>query len=682
MAEQKENCNVLMLSNDMEWMNAFIKGLQRFYLVNEKKSGDFDALTREVQKAHPHFIVVGVSSSIRVDAVKRFLLDENLNIPILAVDPKGESLDAQIKQGADYVVPRRDLLSAVKSAQQIMYINQLLRQSQDAQHQTAAIKERYSCVYNDLPDPIAYVQDGLFLDANPAFLNVFGLHNREQLDEYTLMNFTPPKSERALKAFLKKASGKDLIPAEKIEFQKANGEPLEALLSLAHVHFDGEKALQMYFRTGSGTGGATLDESTKLPGAQVLRASIAQNQEKANADEVLGYWVYLFVENYREVWQRDGYRPAEILMKAVAENSRRLLPPSTEIARFTDDALAMWMTGEKEAVIQRVKTLIARLDELVPENIGRLISPVTYAGMYEIRKESSYEDLVGKGFRAVRALLASVQQNGERVAEPLSGNMSRKDERRVYQIQNILDEKRVKILYQPISSLEADGVARYAERIHIERKEEEMGEELEFDALMQIAERYDLAKQFDYFKITTLTSDLLSYGGDQKALHFYIKLSNSALNDPEFPEWLLAQLKQTGLSPSQVVFEFSVDTFNHSYSGAKRLADSLRPEGAKFALTELARFDNEIVDMLKRLKPEVLKLDMRELDTFEDEEEERFMTAIKDYANEHQCQIIVNHMESPAQLSRVWRYDIQLLQGDGIVPPLEKFTFNFSEPLF
>ena len=30
----KESCSILMISRDMEWMLAFGKGVQRFYLLN------------------------------------------------------------------------------------------------------------------------------------------------------------------------------------------------------------------------------------------------------------------------------------------------------------------------------------------------------------------------------------------------------------------------------------------------------------------------------------------------------------------------------------------------------------------------------------------------------------------------------------------------------------------------
>lgn len=686
MSDNKENCNLLLVSRDLEWSNAFLKGVQRFYVTTERIIDRIDHLKGELQALLPDLIIISANEEITPDKVKAILNEMSLNIPLIAVDLSSTPvLDNLIKLGADFAVARRDLLSALKYLQNIMYLKQVVAHSEEIKQKSRSLQGRFHHLYDDLPDPVAYVQDGLFVDCNTAFLNVFGLVHRQQLDETTLMTFVPSKSERALRNFLRKANGREVIPPEKMEFQKLNGDSVEVMLGLANVEFDGEKALQLYFRLGgegaAGGGGGGVDMTTRLPPPAVLRANLNQAKDRAEDNEVLGYWMHLLVDNYREVWQRDGYRSAEILMKAVVEASQRYLPPSTEMTRFTDDALVMWITGNKEDVIKRVQGLIARLDEVVPENIGRMITPITFAGMFEIKKESSYDELVSKGFSAARAL---VQANkGERVAEPVSGTMSRKDEKRVNQIREIIDEGRIKLMYQPIPSIEANGIPRYGDYLEFLEKDEEGAEPVERDLIMQIAERYDLARQFDYFKVGKLIEEVLSYGGgDQHGLNFYITFSNSGLNDPAFPEWFESQLLQTGLNPSQFVIEFSIDAYANAYSGAMRLVQRLRPRGARFALADLARWDADIEEMLQRLEPQVLVLDMREIDTFEEAEEDEFMKHLKNYAREHRCEIVVNHMDSPAQLSVVWRNDLQLLQGNGIVPAQDGFDFDFKESLF
>lgn len=691
MAEEtvKEPCSILMISNDMEWMLAFSKGVQRFFLLNERRVETLEQAEARMQESRPDIVILAVREGLPSMDKLRPIVREKIYppVPVIVIDSKPEGLDQWIKQGAEYACARRDLLNAVKHVQQLMRVAHFDGTLRGIEKNAKAISDRYERIYHDLPDPVAYVQDGLFIDANPAFLHTFGVKDRAALDELTLMNFVPHKSERGIKALMKKATEKDVVPSERFELQSLSGGKVDVNLSVSGITIHGEPGLQMYFRSAEagGGGGTGLDPTTSLAGPRVIAASIKQTQERSEPKTVLGYWVYAWIENYREVWQKDGYKAAEIMMKTVADTTRRFLPPSTEISRFTDDGLALWLTGKKEESIKRVNGLIAHLDEVVPENIGRLVHPKVFAGISEITTESSYDDLVSKGFRAVRGLAMS--QSSDRVAEPMSGDISRKDERRVNEIQAILDDNRLRVQYQPISALEADGVPRYADRLLVlppegDSEGENTAPVMEMDKLLQVAERFGFARQFDRYKINTFIQDILSYEGDQRALQCYIALSTDTLLDDSFPEWFDSQLRATGIGPGQIVFELKLENLANGFTGAIHLINKMRPQGSRFALADVGRMDTTVREMLERVKPEVIKLDMREIDTFEDNEEEEFMREIKKYAEEHHTMLIADHMESPAQLSRVWPHDIQYIQGDGIVPPIDKFSFDFNEPLF
>lgn len=692
MAEEtvKESCSILMISNDMEWMLAFSKGVQRFFLLNERRAETLEQAESRMLESRPDIVVLAVQEGLPSMDKLRPIVREKIHppVPVIVIDSKPEGLDQWIKQGAEYACARRDLLSAVKHVQQLMRVAHFDGILRGVEKNAKAVADRYERIYHDLPDPVAYVQDGLFIDANPAFLHTFGVKDRAALDELTLMSFVPHKSERGIKALLKKATEKEVVPSERFELQAINGGKVDVNISVSGITIHDEPGLQMYFRSteaGGSGGGTGLDPTTSLAGPRVIAASIKQTQERSEPKAVLGYWVYAWIENYREVWQKDGYKAAEIMMKTVAETTKRFLPPSTEIVRFTDDGLALWLTGKKEESIKRVNGLIAHLDEVVPENIGRLVHPKVFAGIYEITTESSYDDLVSKGFRAVRGLAMS--QSSDRVAEPMSGDISRKDERRVNEIQAILDEQRLRVQYQPISALEVDGVPRYADRLLVlpsasDAEGEGAAPVMEMDKLLQVAERFGLARQFDRYKINTLIQDILSYEGEQRALQCYIALSTDTLLDETFPEWIDGQLRATGIAPNQIVFELKLENLANGFTGAIHLINKMRPQGSRFALADVGRMDTTVREMLERVKPEVIKLDMREIDTFEDQEEEEFMREIKKYAEEHHTMLIADHMESPAQLSRVWPHDIQYIQGDGIVPAMDKFAFDFSEPLF
>lgn len=684
MAEEKATCAIVLLSTDMEWMHALNKGLQRFFLVNERKVDSLAALDAALDAAPADVVVAQVAEGMpTVDKVRAVLAQKSPDAGFIAIS-QGQRLDEQIKLGAEFSLSRMDLLSAIRMVQQIMRVKELQITAQNEQKKATAQYDLYQRLYHNSPDPICYLQDGLFIDVNPAFLRVFKVEDRAALDALTIMSFVPLKTERTLKQMMKLALEKEIVPAEQMELITSGEENLEMMVQAAHVMMNGEQVIQLYFRDKNASGGgSTIDPTTGLGGPEVLQASIKQIQERSEEKAFLGTWIYFWLENYREVLQKDGIAPAEILMKSTAEMCQRLLPPSTEIARYHDDALLIWVTGDKEQTIVRFKNLIERLDESVPENIGRMIHPHTFAGMQELLTESDFSDLLSKGFRSVRSM--AMGQAQERIAEPTSANMSRKDERRIYQIQQLIKQNRLAVRYQPISAIEPDGIPRFSDFFHIlpdpdipEGEEEE----LELEQLLQTAERFKLGRIIERYKINRFLQDVLSFSGDQAHLTAFLKVMGDALNDEEFAPWIANQLKQTGINPKQLVFELGVDTVFNNFTGTLNLIEVMRPLGARIAIADLARLEDDINELFARIKPEVIKLDLREIDTFEEDEEVKFMKGILEYAKENNVMLIADHMESPAQLSRVWPYDVPFVQGDCILPPLENFNYDFKEPIF
>ena len=94
---------------------------------------------------------------------------------------------------------------------------------------------------------------------------------------------------------------------------------------------------------------------------------------------------------------------------------------------------------------------------------------------------------------------------------------------------------------------------------------------MEMDKLLQVAERFGLARQFDRYKINTLIQDILSYEGEQRALQCYIALSTDTLLDETFPEWIDGQLRATGIAPNQIVFELKLENLANGFTGAVHL---------------------------------------------------------------------------------------------------------------
>ena len=126
MAEEtvKESCSILMISNDMEWMLAFSKGVQRFFLLNERRAETLEQAESRMLESRPDIVVLAVQEGLpSMDKLRPFVREKmHPPVPVIVIDSKPEGLDQWIKQGAEYACARRDLLSAVKHVQQLMRV--------------------------------------------------------------------------------------------------------------------------------------------------------------------------------------------------------------------------------------------------------------------------------------------------------------------------------------------------------------------------------------------------------------------------------------------------------------------------------------------------------------------------------------------------------------------------------
>ena len=112
----KESCSILMISRDMEWMLAFGKGVQRFYLLNERRAESLEAAESRMLESRPDLVVLAVQDGLpSMDKLRPFVREKmQPPVPVIVIDSKPEGLDQWIKQGAEFACARRDLLSAVK----------------------------------------------------------------------------------------------------------------------------------------------------------------------------------------------------------------------------------------------------------------------------------------------------------------------------------------------------------------------------------------------------------------------------------------------------------------------------------------------------------------------------------------------------------------------------------------
>lgn len=679
----RESIDIIVISEQLELIDFIEKTLKKSHVVNTHQANQVVDVKRILSHESIEIIIIDdAEGTLGTGSISSAVKELRLTTPVLQLRSANsdKAFGDFLKNGAALVCPNNDAQALLSGTDLLLSYNDSLAKVERGSGEADDYRHKFDDLYQGLADPVCYLTDGVFVDCNPAFLRAFEISDKEELQELTIMQLVDRKSQGDLKKHLKRSALRDLS-ASPVVFQMLTklGNEAEYVIMSKPAKFNNEDVVQMYMRSTSesgGAGGAGLyDETTGLANKEQMGFFLKQKIEEFGSRGGQGVLVYILIRNYRDVWGTDGLDEAEKFILATTKFVRENSPAHTEISRYTDDGLLLFIPNIaiKEAETSLV-ALVRGLDAVTPDGMERMVEPLCFVGFDEINKESDYLALIGQLFRTARN---SAISGGARTGRPTATEVAQKDKKRLDILQSVLSDERIKLFYQPIASFQKSDVECYRERIKCYDQE---GEKLELDVLMSVAERYELTHRLDRWKINHLFNKLLEAGKDErKTVVVFIAISVDSLKKPAFISWLVEQMQHTGLGGRYFVFEMAVDNVQNAYSGAKQFAQAMRENGARIAVTKLGSLSKDNSRIIDDIQPEFIKLDLREIDTLDDTEEKEVMGDIVSKAQEHQSTLIAEYIESPAQLARVWPYGVQLIQGDAMTPLLEDMDFDFGQ---
>lgn len=676
--------DVIIVTEQLELVDFVEKALKQHHIINTHQANQVTDIKRILDFDEIELIIVDdAEGTLAIGSVYDVVKELQLNIPVLQLvtDNNKTTFGALMKDGASIVCPKNDVAALEAN------VNLLLNYS-DNHHKvirdTAIInnyRDKFEELYQGLADPICFLHDGVFVDCNTAFLRAFEVESKEKLEELTIMQFVPPKYQTELKGYLRKATRRDLT-ANPIVFslQTLSGSEVEYSIMSKPAKLGDENVVQVYMRTTQKGGGAVgdvglYDETTGLANKEQMGFFLKHKSEEFNTRGGSGILAYILISNYRDVWGTDGLSEAEKFISATAMFIRQYTSSQTEISRYTDDGILLFIPklDEQEAE-ETLRQLVRGLDNVTPKGMGRMVEPVCYIGLANFGKGDNYLSLISQLFRTARSVMLS---GSARVSMPSATEVAKKDTKRLTLVKNALRKEQMKLAFQPIVSFSNDSQLRYADHIGLFDGE---GNLLDIELMLGVAERYQLAHHIDKWKVTKLLDRLLETSSEERqSIQIFISVSMDSLKTPLFVTWLMEQMEHTGLDGKHFVFELSVDNIINAYTGAIHFAELVKENGSKVAISRIGAFSKENSRIIDEIQPDIIKLDMREIDTLDAIEEKEMMEDILDKAETCQATLIAENVQSSAQLARLWPYGIMLAQGKALAEPLDDMNFVFAE---
>ncbi|CAK0774372.1 multidomain signaling protein FimX [Gammaproteobacteria bacterium] len=622
--------------------------------------------------------------ALEVTTVLDLLSDSRKDIPVIVVadDLSPQQKLEVLEAGAQDVVPNEPPGLLQKVVRREVEGLRLRHTLHACQNDLREAERRCRMLLDNARDAIAYVQEGMHILANPAYLQVFRFADADEVIGVPLLDVVSPEAHLSLKDLLRIADrpGSE-VQSLKIQALRTDGESFSARFEFTPAVLDGESCIQVVVHDLSPT--AELQEQiNNLTRRDSLTGLYNRQYFLQELERTLPSHpgvVYLTVDNLAVLRGKVGIAGADRVLKEVALLITRHVQASDLVASFGDGVFTLLTTEGEES---RLRTLVEGIRKAL-SNCLIEVEGVTVSASSSVGLHPSY--LHAKDSRTllsrVEAAATAAREGGSKgivVCKPEGTNAKRlaTAEAGGNLLRMALEQNQLFLAYQPIVYLRGDGREIYEVSLRLIGPN---GEQSVSEQVMQSRDDPHLSVAIDRWVVSRALEVIVerrSRGG--KPVRLLLGISRGTLLDETFPAWLGENLKSSNIPAASLVLQtYDVLAVDH-YLRVRDLILLLRNLGCSFSLAH-CQGDEEVSSQLRQLDADYFKIDGN---------------LIQDLATNHDHQVLVRTFNEQIHalgkytlaesvrdantLSLLWQYGVDYIQGEYLQKPSSVMDYDFS----
>ena len=546
-------------------------------------------------------------------------------------------------------------------------LNQTVSSAREYQRALAAFMEGSA-------DAIAQVQEGIIVDANPAWLELFGYTDPDAVRGQPVMDFFDHESHAALKGGLSAcATGKWANHPLRVSAQLADGSLLPLEMTLAQGEFGDETVVNFCVparRRDHDDMEKRLHEAVRRdPSTGLLhRCFLLEEIRERLAEPVRGGVRYVAVirpDRMDPVTAQLGPIHAEEVITQVAAVLRDEAAPGDVGGRFTGSSfLFLVARGTVRDVEAWGENLIAKISAQIYKIGARTLTTTATIGLGLVPPK--VDDPSGPVDDAMQALKLAREQGGNAVRlfdhVDQDARTEASDKLWVHHIKMALMENRFRLVQQPVASLLGEDKGMFDVLV---RMLDETAKEVLPSEFIPVAERNDLMKNIDRWVIGAA----MSFCAARKPGAIFVRLSKDSVDDPSLHPWLANQLRSNRFEPGRLCFQVTQEVADQYLLQTQALREQFGRQGFKFAIEHFGA-GTEPRSLIERIRPDFVKIEGSLMQGLAGNP--ALQTRVKHLimlAKAVGAQTIAERVEDANTMAVLWQLGIEFVQGYFIHKP-------------
>jgi multidomain signaling protein FimX len=541
-----------------------------------------------------------------------------------------------------------------------------LKSAHDARNQLENVLQRSN-------DAIVQVQEGIVIDANPAWLELFGV--KDSLVGQPVMDLFDEATQPALKGALAAClQGRWNDLALKATALLPEGKLMAVEIVLALGHHDGEPSVRLVVPAKGRDEENLVEElsqavhSDHTTGFLHRRELMEALHARLAAPSPGGMRCMALVklDAFAAVERDVGATASEDVLMGIAALLKETLYPNEIVGRFGGVRfLALLERGNENDIQAWGKQLLARVQKHIMRVNEKAVAVTCTVGLSIVPPSEPKLDAIVAD--AIEACAKGVKQGGNQALTSGRADVDNRvqsyDQVWVKHIKAALMENRFRLAQQPVASLQGDDPEMWDVLV---RMVDPTGKEVLPSEFMAAAERNDLLKNIDRWVVGAS----LAFAAQRQPQCLFVRLSKDTARDATFIEWLDGHIRSTRAEPQRVCFQ-ATEEVAASFPQVRILAGGLRQRGFRFAL-EAFGSGRDSQGLIGSVPLDFVKIDGALVQSLaRDSQLQNRVRGLVDSAKKRNIQTIAERVEDANTMAVLWQLGVQYIQGYFVNAPEE-----------
>jgi diguanylate cyclase (GGDEF)-like protein/PAS domain S-box-containing protein len=642
-------------------------------------------------------LIFGQGYDLSFAEVAAIVEERRLDLPIIGLMSNELAATGRNDDGLPAVIdgPLVSALWAEKETQVVMAIC-LQHANLGSRRQLAALQQsladserRANILIKNCKTAVAYLDQGIHVFANNAYLALFGFDNLTDIVGMPIVDLIAgADSVQSFKQFLRQF---DKGSREQVEFSfeslRLDGTTFVVNLQLAITTLDAEAVTQIIIQpnivnstdsensenskstaalTQQLDGAEYQDNLTGLSNRYGFEAYFATFYERALAEKTSASLLYIYLDNSDKICHSLGLQGLDATVKQVGYLLNSLITEGY-VSRFSDAAFMILVAGlSKQALIELAEGIRLAISELLIEvdthttaSIGVVKMAVNATSAVNTAEPKVF---IERAIAAINSIKIATNNQGDAYHVYDANEHANSDAAALAELlANAISQNHFELLFQPIYDVEADCSDFFEVYLQLPLADAD-NSILSAEHFMSAAKTYQLADKIDRWLLINACKQLNQMRKSHPAAQLLVPLSSASLVDKNLSNIACQLIKAIGGTAGALTLQFREQDVAKHLTIAKVQFTKLSQIGCSVAMYDFSA-SAKSMEMADFIQPNMLRMTSDWTEDKDNSNPLQAMTALIRQAKALNIQVLIPHIEEAALMSQAWSTGARYLQG-------------------